>query len=86
MNGKRRYNGEERGEKARTLAVGAGEDEVSDCLRLEIVVGLVADAALFINKVSKTGGESWGLGKQMEISAHALALIGKPLPVRNPLL
>jgi len=78
-------NGEERGEKSRTLTVGAGEDEVSDCLRLEIVVGLVADA-VYITKSVKQGGKSWGLGKQMEISAHALALIGKPLPVRNLLL
>jgi len=48
-------NGEERGEKSRTLTVGAGEDEVSDCLRLEIVVGLVADA-VYITKSVKQGG------------------------------
>ena len=39
-----RYGESERGRKVRTLAVGAGEEEVSDCLRLEIVAGLVADA------------------------------------------
>jgi hypothetical protein len=32
------------GRKVRTLTVGAGEEEGSDCLRLGIVVGFVVDA------------------------------------------
>jgi len=34
----------ERGGIVRTLTMGAEVDEVSDCLRLEIVAGAVADA------------------------------------------
>jgi hypothetical protein len=36
------------GAEVRTLTVGAEEEEGSDCLRLETVVGLVADAGYYM--------------------------------------